>query len=128
MLSFLYFLATTFSSSLETGGFLGGIVAGWITDIVIRLQKQKNFVSGRIPVAIVFMSGLTFCCHLLYFNINSNSSSFFIALIGFIMGACVCGPIALFGIVATETGPSHLSGAAHAFVALAANSKCFLIY
>lgn len=115
--------ATAFSSSLETGGFVGGIVAGWLTDIVIRFQKQKNLVSGRIPVSILFMSGLTVCCHLLYFQVDSNSSPYLITTIGFIVGACVCGPIALFGIIATETAPVHLSGTAHAFVALAANSE-----
>lgn len=47
----------------------------------------------------------------------------FLTLIGFGLGACLYACIAIFGIVASESYPAHLSGTAHAFVALAANGN-----
>jgi len=44
-----------------------------------------------------------------------------ITIIGFVLGACLYGPIAIFGVVASESAPQHLSGTSHAIVALAAN-------
>ena len=34
----------------------------------------------------------------------------------------------MFGVVAMETAPDHLSGAAHAVVCLFANGKIFVLY
>lgn len=42
---------------------------------------------------------------------------------GFGLGACLFACIAIFGIVASESYPAHLSGTAHAIAALAANGK-----
>ncbi|KAG0720442.1 Glucose-6-phosphate exchanger SLC37A4 [Chionoecetes opilio] len=42
-------------------------------------------------------------------------------LCGAVLGASMFGPISIYGIVASESFPAHLSGTAHAFVALAAN-------
>ena len=47
----------------------------------------------------------------------------FLTVIGFGLGACLYACIAIFGIVASESYPAHLSGTAHAFVALAANGN-----
>ena len=44
------------------------------------------------------------------------------------MGASIFGPICIFGIVASESFPSHLSGTGHAIAALSANGKHFLYY
>lgn len=74
-----------------------------------------------MPVAIIMMSGVAACFHILYFNVHEDTSRFLIAALGFVLGACLYGPIALFGILATESSPPHLSGTAHAIVALAAN-------
>ena len=42
---------------------------------------------------------------------------------GFVFGFGIYGPIAVYGVMAIESAPSHLSGTSHATVALAANSK-----
>ena len=53
----------------------------------------------------------------------------FLTSIGFGLGACLFACIAIFGIVASESYPSHLSGTAHAIVALAANGvKLLLVF
>lgn len=115
------YVASAFTSSIETGGFVGSILAGWLTDVFLRMRNEKNTVKGRMPVAILMMAGVAACFHLLYFNVDQSTSRFMIVTLGFVLGACLYGPIALFGILATESSPPHLSGTAHAIVALAAN-------
>ncbi|XP_074600667.1 glucose-6-phosphate exchanger SLC37A4-like isoform X2 [Brevipalpus obovatus] len=115
------YVGNGFTSSLETGGFVGSILSGWLTDLYLRVRNETNTVKGRMPVAIIMMAGVAVCFHLLYFNVHEHTSRFLIAALGFVLGACLYGPIALFGILATESAPPHLSGTAHAIVALAAN-------
>ena len=47
--------------------------------------------------------------------------------IGFGLGFALYGPIALYGIMAIESAPSHISGTSQAIVALAANGKRTII-
>ncbi|XP_076371133.1 glucose-6-phosphate exchanger SLC37A4-like isoform X1 [Tachypleus tridentatus] len=118
------YVGSAFTSSVESGGFFGGVVAGYLTDWVLK-QSMKQGKRGRgnlrMPVAIAFMIGVMICLHLLQFFVSATSSKFWITSIGFVLGACLYGPIAIFGVVATESAPSHLSGSCHAIVALAAN-------
>ncbi|KAM7286405.1 putative glucose-6-phosphate translocase [Ixodes scapularis] len=44
-----------------------------------------------------------------------------ISCLGLFLGACLYGPIAIFGVAATESAPAHLSGTSHAVAALAAS-------
>ena len=44
-----------------------------------------------------------------------------ITLVGFVLGFGIYGPCSLYGVMAIEAAPTHLAGAAHATVALAAN-------
>lgn len=74
-----------------------------------------------MPVAILFMIVVAASLHLFHFNVTPETSQIFISLIGFIHGAGLYGPIAIYGVVATESAPAHLSGTSHAIVALAAN-------
>ena len=46
-----------------------------------------------------------------------------ITLIGFIIGFGIYGPVSLYGVMAIEAAPTHLSGTSHAVVSLACNSK-----
>lgn len=118
------FVGSAFVSSVETGGFFGGILAGYLTDWVLKKQlkgKQTKIGNPRMKVGIVFMAGVLGCLHLLKFTVNEDSSKVWITSIGMTLGACLYGPIAIYGVVATESAPSHLSGTAHAIVALAAN-------
>lgn len=48
---------------------------------------------------------------------------FFIAAVGFVLGASVYGDIAIFGIVSYESAPVQLSGSAHALTSFAANGR-----
>jgi len=46
-----------------------------------------------------------------------------ISLIGFIIGFGIYGPVSLYGVMAMEAAPTHLSGTSHAIVSFACNSK-----
>ncbi|XP_045137855.1 glucose-6-phosphate exchanger SLC37A4-like [Portunus trituberculatus] len=111
--------ASSFVSAMETGGFFGGILAGVLTDrIASKVKVQANV---RLLVAAAFIS---MCCAGLYvltFVLTSASSQVLVSGVGAVLGASMFGPISIYGIVASESFPAHLSGTAHAFVALAAN-------
>lgn len=120
-------VGSSFTSSVETGGFFGGILAGYLTDWILRraaTKKRKITATARLPVAIVMMATTGLTLHLLVWNVDANTSQLFITTLGFILGCSLYGPIAIFGVMATEAAPGHLSGTSHAIVALAANGKC----
>lgn len=118
-------VANSFVSSVEFGGFFGGIAAGYLSD----LYMKKTLVRGAVPahghprmvVALAFAIVTGSCLHLLYFNVDSNTSAVFINQLGMLLGASVYGQIAIFGVVATQSVVSEMSGTAHAIAALAAN-------
>ncbi|KAG8192194.1 hypothetical protein JTE90_009957 [Oedothorax gibbosus] len=118
------YVASTFTSSVESGGFLGGVLAGYLTDLLLRNRSpnaDKSRGNPRMPVAAYFMACVLCCLHLLQFSVTPESSKLWISTIGFLMGAGFYGPIAIYGVVANESAPDNLSGTSHAVVALAAN-------
>ncbi|OTF69836.1 glucose-6-phosphate translocase-like protein [Euroglyphus maynei] len=115
-------IASTFTSSVESGGFFGAILAGYLSDRLIVAKKTKSSnCCDRLPVATAMMALSTFALHSLCFHVDSSTSHLFIAILGFILGLAFYGPIIIFGMVATEAVPTNLSGTSHAIVALAAN-------
>ncbi|KAG8192198.1 hypothetical protein JTE90_009961 [Oedothorax gibbosus] len=112
---------SAFASSLETGGFLGQIAAGFITDKLINLFTGSSQSSVRLSVAVVSMLGSVSLLHALQVTVTEESSTAWITSLGFALGASLYGPIAIFGIVSTESAPAHLSGKSNAVAALAAN-------
>ncbi|XP_077498450.1 glucose-6-phosphate exchanger SLC37A4-like [Amblyomma americanum] len=114
------FTASAFMSCIECGGFLGGIVAGYITDWLIVWYAKKGDTSGaspRVPVSVVLVSGATVAFHIFGYSITEHSSELLISIIGLALGACLYGSMAIFGVVASECVPVHLSGTSHAIVA-----------
>lgn len=118
------YVASAFTSSVESGGFLGGILAGYLTDWVLRNRSasaDKERGNPRMPMAALFMVCVLCCLHLLQFSVDESSSKLWISSLGFVLGAGYYGPIAIYGVVASESAPDNLSGTSHAVVALAAN-------
>lgn len=111
--------ASQFTSAMETGGFFGGILAGIVTDRIASKLKIKG--NPRLIVASVFMLACAVGLHLLNYILTISTSQIFVSSVGFLLGASMFGPISIYGIVASESFPAHLSGTAHAVVALAAN-------
>uniref|UniRef100_G3MLZ2 Major facilitator superfamily (MFS) profile domain-containing protein n=1 Tax=Amblyomma maculatum TaxID=34609 RepID=G3MLZ2_AMBMU len=123
-LSHSQYAGSALTSSIESGGFFGGILAGYLTDWFLHWHVKKGSKSNanpRIPVAVIFTVGAAGCFHLLCFNVGKGSSELWISSIGLVLGACLYGPIAIFGVAASESAPAHLSGTSHAIVALAAS-------
>lgn len=114
------YVGSAFTSSLESGGFFGGVASGYITDYLLTRPKTGPG-SPRMPVAFLFTVGVALGLHLLKFWVSEDTSQFFISSLGFFLGLNFYGSISIFGVVAAETAPPNLSGTAHAIVALAAN-------
>lgn len=118
-------VANSFVSSVEFGGFFGGIAAGYLSDLYMKrtLSGESTPARGhpRMAVALAFAVVTGGCLHLLYFQVDSNTSAVFINQLGMLIGASVYGQIAIFGVVATQSVVSEMSGTAHAIAALAAN-------
>jgi len=51
-----------------------------------------------------------------------------ISLVGFIIGFGIYGPVSLYGVMAIEAAPTHLSGTSHAIASFACNSKHNLLF
>ncbi|XP_077550111.1 glucose-6-phosphate exchanger SLC37A4-like [Haemaphysalis longicornis] len=114
------FAANAFMSCIECGGFLGGIAAGYVTDWLLLWHISKGHQSGgnpRMPISVVLAAGATAGFHVFGYGITAKSSELFISVVGFALGACLYGAMAIFGVVASEHVPAHLSGTSHAIVA-----------
>ena len=48
------------------------------------------------------------------------------SIIAFTLGFGLYGPVSLYGVMAVEAAPTHLSGTSHAICALAANGEHFV--
>ncbi|XP_035212971.1 glucose-6-phosphate exchanger SLC37A4-like isoform X2 [Stegodyphus dumicola] len=114
---------SAFISSVESGGFLGRIAAGFLTDCIIRASRtnQQCKPNLRLRVAIIFMLGNLLFIHLLQVTISESSSMMWIIFTGFALGMNIYGCIVLFQIAASESAPPHLSGSANAIVSLFGN-------
>ncbi|XP_049514327.1 glucose-6-phosphate exchanger SLC37A4-like [Dermacentor silvarum] len=107
-------------SCIEGGGFLGGILAGYITDWMILWHASKGGACGaspRVPVSVVLTAGAAVAFHVFSYSITEHSSELLIGVIGLALGGCLYGAMAIFGVVASECVPVHLSGTSHAIVA-----------
>lgn len=119
-------VANSFVSSVEFGGFFGGIAAGYLSDLYMKYVQKGNKElpkqgHPRMTIALIFTMVTGVCLHLLYFHIDESSSAIFINQLGMLLGASVYGQIALLGVVATQSVDSDMSGTSHAIAALAAN-------
>ncbi|XP_065301318.1 glucose-6-phosphate exchanger SLC37A4-like isoform X3 [Dermacentor albipictus] len=114
------FAANSFMSCIEGGGFLGGILAGYITDWMIVWRTNKGGTCGanpRVPVSVALTAGAAVAFHVFSYGITEHSSELLISVIGLALGGCLYGAMAIFGVVASECVPAHLSGTSHAIVA-----------
>lgn len=116
-------VASSFISSMEFGGFFGGIAAGYLSDLYMSRSGPALPARGhpRMVIALVFALVTGVCLHLLYYFVNQDTPTILINQLGILIGASVYGQIAIFGVVATQSVVSELSGTSHAIAALSAN-------
>ena len=92
--------------SFEIGGFLGSLVAGWLSDKVFR--------GKRGPVNALFSLGVIFTTVSLWFT--PISGVVYAHVIMFFIGFLVFGPQMMIGIAAAELSHKKAAGAATGFV------------
>lgn len=118
--------ANSFLSSLEFGGLWGGVIAGFISD---RLMRKNNKGQAALPkrghprmfIGMMFNLFTVISMYMLYTIVDSSTTVPVLNAIGITLGASIYGQIAVYGIVATESVVTELSGSAHAIAALCAN-------
>eukprot|EP00914_Ancora_sagittata_P000335 GHVO01000946.1.p1 GENE.GHVO01000946.1~~GHVO01000946.1.p1 ORF type:complete len:417 (+),score=18.11 GHVO01000946.1:1-1251(+) len=121
------YIGSLFISSLEMGGIIGSVAAGYIADKMVAMSRREDTKgSPRMTVTLGFVILFTSALHLFLFHVNSTTPQVVIMIIGFIIGFGLYGPISLYGVMAIEAAPSHLTGTSHAIVSLAANIGAIL--
>ncbi|KPP59299.1 glucose-6-phosphate translocase-like [Scleropages formosus] len=117
-------MGSSYMSALEVGGLLGSIAAGYLTDRAVAKQGLRSHGNPRHGLLISMMAGIFVSMYL--FRVTITASKIWILILGAIFGFSSCGPIALFGVIASESAPSNYCGTSHAIVALMANVGAFL--
>lgn len=122
--------AISFMSTLEVGGFIGSVIIGFLSDFIAKKPEElrSSYHNPKLSLAglctVFYSIGLYLICNSTIFHKDIPYPIFL--TITFLLGACVFGPIQLYGVIATESAPPHLSGTSHAIVAACANCECFV--
>lgn len=117
---------SSYISSLEVGGLIGSLAAGFFTDKAVAKQGIKIYGNPRHFLLICMMTGMYVSMFLFRVTVTPDSSQVWIITLGAAFGFSSYGPIALFGVIANESAPSNYCGTSHAIVALMANFGGFL--
>uniref|UniRef100_A0A3P9KBE0 Major facilitator superfamily (MFS) profile domain-containing protein n=1 Tax=Oryzias latipes TaxID=8090 RepID=A0A3P9KBE0_ORYLA len=119
-------MGSTYMTALEVGGFVGSLAAGFISDKAVAQQGLKTHGSPRHSLLILMMGGMYLSMHLFRVTITPEIPKIWILFLGAMFGFSSYGPIALFGVIASECAPSNFCGTSHAVVALMANVGAFM--
>ncbi|XP_078282785.1 glucose-6-phosphate exchanger SLC37A4-like isoform X2 [Rhinoraja longicauda] len=119
-------IGSSFMSSLEVGGLLGSVAAGYLSDRAVARNGLRSHGNPRHGLLLSMMAGMAISMYLFRVTVTTESAKLWILSLGAVFGFCSYGPIALFGVIANECAPSNLSGTSHAIVALMANVGGFL--
>jgi OPA family sugar phosphate sensor protein UhpC-like MFS transporter len=90
----------------ETGGLLGSLAAGWLSD--------RMFQGRRGPVNLLFCLGVTVAVGL--FWLVPHGAPFLDSLLMFWIGFLIFGPQMLIGVAAAELTPKSAAGSATGFI------------
>uniref|UniRef100_A0A3B5A5A6 Glucose-6-phosphate translocase-like n=1 Tax=Stegastes partitus TaxID=144197 RepID=A0A3B5A5A6_9TELE len=119
-------MGSTYMSALEVGGFVGSLAAGFISDRAVARQGLGTHGNPRHGLLIAMMAGMYVSMYLFRVTITPEVPQIWILLLGAAFGFSSYGPIALFGVIASESAPSNFCGTSHAVVALMANVGAFM--
>ncbi|KAI5099615.1 glucose-6-phosphate exchanger SLC37A4, partial [Silurus meridionalis] len=141
-------IACSYMSALEVGGFAGSIAAGFISDRAVARQGLGTHGNPRHTLLLTMMAGMVVSMYLFRVTITPDvteeapfwviilhpvsiltglsEKELWILTLGAAFGFSSYGPIALFGVIASESAPSNFCGTSHAIVALMANVGAFL--
>ncbi|XP_053501463.1 glucose-6-phosphate exchanger SLC37A4b [Ictalurus furcatus] len=141
-------MGSSYMSALEVGGFAGSIAAGFISDRAVARQGLGTHGNPRHTLLLTMMAGMAVSMYLFRVTITPDvqeeaplwvivlhpvsvltglsEKELWILTLGAAFGFSSYGPIALFGVIASESAPSNFCGTSHAIVALMANVGAFL--
>lgn len=100
---------------------------GFLSDYVAKKPEElrSSYHNPKLSLAalctVFYSIGLYLITTPTIFNPDTPYTIFL--GITFLLGAFLFGPIQLYGVIATESAPAHLTGTSHAFVAAFANRK-----
>ncbi|KAG7484495.1 hypothetical protein MATL_G00049840 [Megalops atlanticus] len=140
-------MGSSYMSALEVGGLVGSIAAGYLSDKAVARQGLRSYGNPRHGLLISMMAGMYVSMYLFRVTVSPDikevpiwmtalhpfsvltglsEQEIWILSLGALFGFSSCGPIALFGVIASESAPSNYCGTSHAIVALMANVGGFL--
>ena len=124
--------ATSFMSTLEIGGFIGSVLIGFLSDFIAKKpdELKTSYHNPKLTLAGACTVVYSICIWLITSpTLFHKDTPYPIFLsITFLLGAMLFGPIQLYGVIATESAPPHLTGTSHAIVAAWANCKFFNLF
>ncbi|CAL8266885.1 unnamed protein product [Merluccius merluccius] len=116
----------SYMSALEVGGFVGSLASGFISDRAVARKGLGTHGNPRHGLLLLMMSGMYVSMYLFRVTITAEVPEIWILFLGAMFGFSSYGPIALFGVIASESAPSNFCGTSHAVVALMANVGAFV--
>uniref|UniRef100_M4AHL1 Glucose-6-phosphate exchanger SLC37A4-like n=2 Tax=Xiphophorus TaxID=8082 RepID=M4AHL1_XIPMA len=119
-------MGSTYMSALEVGGFVGSLSAGFISDRAVARKGLSIHGNPRHGLLILMMAGMYVSMYLFRVTITPEVPKIWILFLGAMFGFSSYGPIALYGVIASESAPSNFCGTSHAVVALMANVGAFM--
>ncbi|XP_051973565.1 glucose-6-phosphate exchanger SLC37A4b [Xyrauchen texanus] len=141
-------MGSSYMSALEVGGFFGSIGAGYLSDKAVARQGLGTYGNPRHGLLLMMMAGMAVSMYLFRVTITPETpeevplwglalhpvsvltgvseKELWILILGAAFGFSSYGPIALFGVIASESAPSNFCGTSHAIVALMANVGAFM--
>ncbi|CAL8398499.1 unnamed protein product [Boreogadus saida] len=141
-------MGSSYMSALEVGGFVGSLASGLLSDRAVARQGLGTHGNPRHGLLLCMMSGMFVSMYLFRVTITAevpeeaplwlqalhpisvliglSEKEIWILFLGALFGFSSYGPIALFGVIASESAPSNFCGTSHAVVALMANVGAFV--
>uniref|UniRef100_A0A3Q0R290 Solute carrier family 37 member 4b n=1 Tax=Amphilophus citrinellus TaxID=61819 RepID=A0A3Q0R290_AMPCI len=119
-------MGSTYMSALEVGGFVGSLASGFISDRAVARKGLGTHGNPRHSLLILMMAGMYLSMYLFRVTITPEIPKIWILFLGAMFGFSSYGPVALFGVIASESAPSNYCGTSHAVVALMANVGAFM--
>ncbi|KAG7261410.1 hypothetical protein CRUP_023687 [Coryphaenoides rupestris] len=154
-------MGSSYMSALEVGGFVGSLASGFISDRAVARQGLGTHGNPRHGLLLAMMSGMYVSMYLFRVTVTAevpeeaplwvqalhpvsvliglSEKEIWILMLGALFGFSSYGPIALFGVIASESAPSNFCGTSHAVkhswntafwgaeVAMAVATVCFFL-
>ncbi|XP_038053488.1 glucose-6-phosphate exchanger SLC37A4-like isoform X2 [Patiria miniata] len=114
-------VGSAFTSSYSIGAIVGSIVAGFVTDRLVARASKNSKSSPRFPWFMFMEAVNLMSIHIFRSLVTIETNKVLILTIGFLFGVAQYGAFSVYGVVAIENAPVHLSGTSHAFAAMACN-------